>query len=77
MWQAAAKRQDAIETEVEDLRVVLAGREDELAKHERDVESLARQLANLVADASGSAVLAKRGSPPTTGFQHFGGSTDA
>jgi len=65
---AAAKRRDAVKSEVEDLRVLLASREEELAMHEKDVDSLTMQMAQLMPSASGSAAAPKRASAPAAGF---------
>ena len=42
--QQAAKRRDALKAEVEDLRALLSSKEEDLARHERDVDQLQQQM---------------------------------
>jgi hypothetical protein len=58
--QQAAKRRDAIRAEVEDLRAHLSSREEDLARHERDVEQLQQQVARLALDTTGTGPAVKR-----------------
>ena len=66
--QQAAKCRDAIRAEVEELRALLSSREEDLARHERDVEQLQQQVARLALDTTGTGPAVKRTSQPAPGM---------
>ena len=68
MWQQTAKRRDALKAEVEDLRALLSSKEEDLAKHERDVEQLQQQVSKLVLDTVGTGPAVKRASQQAPGW---------
>ena len=68
MRQQTAKRRDAIKAEVEDLRALLASREEDLAAHERDVEILEQQMSGLLVATAGTGPAVKRGSQQPQGW---------
>ena len=68
MRQQTAKRRDALKAEVEDLRVLLTSKEEDLAKHERDVEQLQQQMSKLVLDTAGTGPAVKRASQQAPGW---------
>ena len=68
MRQQTAKRRDAIKAEVEDLRVLLASKEEALAAHERDEEQLQQQMSGLLVDTAGTGPATKRASQQAPGW---------
>ena len=50
------------------MRVLLASKEEDLARHDRDVEQLQQQMSKLVLDTAGTGPAVKRPSQPAPGL---------